>query len=326
MVIWTQKNCCKDFCRGGLCLNDKQIEIFLAVSRFANCTQAAQSLYISQSAVSKSIKALEDELDCLLFDRTNGKMILTEAGRLLLDFSTEYHGKRQKLLSAIRCLGNESVRLPFNIGGIPCTHEYGVMDIIAGFQLSSPQYDVDYYEANQSELFAQLDSKALDIVFARVDFLSPAQYNTFVINDDELVLLCRAGKQPLSGGASVSLAAVEMDCLVTFTRDSSIRTLTEKQFAVSRAKMPYKVIECTRHMQLLSLVANGGYALLPKQLYDASQMANVRAYRIAGALKTSVGFAWPRDGGGKAKTKAFLSYLTSSGKAIPSGNGVSALE
>lgn len=320
------ENCCKDFCRGGLCLNDKQIEIFLAVSRFANCTQAAQSLYISQSAVSKSIKSLEDELDCLLFDRANGKMTLTEAGRLLLDFSTEFHGKRQKLLSAIRCLGNESVRLPFNIGGIPCTHEYGVMDIIAGFQLNSPQYDVDYYEANQSELFAQLDSKALDIVFARVDFLSPAQYNTFVINDDELVLLCRAGKLPLSGGASVSLAAMEMDCLVTFTHDSSIRTLTEKQFAVSRAKMPYKVIECTRHMQLLSLVANGGCALLPKQLYDTSQMANVKAYRIVDALKTSVGFAWPRAGGGKTKTKAFLSYLTSSGKAIPSGNGISTLE
>ena len=72
--------------------------------------------------------------------------------------------------------------------------------------------------------------------------------------------------------------------------------------------------------------AEGGYALLPKQLYDTSQMANVKAYRIVDALKTSVGFAWPRAGGGKKKTKSFLSYLSSSGKAIPSGNGISTSE
>lgn len=77
---------------------------------------------------------------------------------------------------------------------------------------------------------------------------------------------------------------------------------------------------------LQRLLQRGGYALLPKQLYDTSQMANVKAYRIVDALKTSVGFAWPRAGGGKTKTKAFLSYLTSSGKAIPSGNGISTSE
>ena len=72
--------------------------------------------------------------------------------------------------------------------------------------------------------------------------------------------------------------------------------------------------------------AEGGYALLPKQLYDTSQMANVKAYRIAYALKNSVGFVLSRAGGGKTKTKSFLSYLSSSGKAIPSGNGISTLE
>lgn len=77
---------------------------------------------------------------------------------------------------------------------------------------------------------------------------------------------------------------------------------------------------------MLQRLLQRGYALLPKQLYDTSQMANVKAYRIVDALKTSVGFAWPRAGGGKTKTKAFLSYLTSSGKAIPSGNGISTSE
>lgn len=50
----------------------------------------------------------------------------------------------------------------------------------------------------------------------------------------------------------------------------------------------------------------GGYALLPKQLYDTSQMANVKAYRIVDALKTSVGFAWPRAGAARRKPRPFF--------------------
>lgn len=302
-------------------MNDKQIEIFLAVHRFSNCTQAAESMFMSQSAISKSIKSLEEELKCLLFNRINGKMVLTEAGQLMKDFSVDFLTRKKKLFADISCLTADEARPAFNIGGIPCTCEYDVMNIITSFQLNVPGYKVEYFEANQSELIAQLDSGALDVVFARVDSLSPAQYNTLVLNDDELVLICRADKLTCSNGATVDIAQLDMGCLVTFTHDSTIRALVEKQFVSSYAAMPYKVIECTRHKQILSVVSNGGFAILPKMLFDTSGFNNLNYYHIQNSVKTSVGFVWKRSATSKGKAKVFISWLNSPSCAIPARNG-----
>ena len=304
-------------------MTDKQIQIFLAVHRYSSCSHASDALFISQSSVSKYIKSLEEELSCSLFNRINGKMLLTDAGKLFLDYATELQGKRDKLIADINYLTNGSQRIPFTIGGLPCTYEYRAMDIITGFQLSHPQYIVEYNEANQSELFGKLDSKALDIVFARLDFLSPAQYNTRILADDELVLLCRVGKLSLPEDSFVDLSALEMDYLITFTHASSIRGLVEKQFETCRAAMPQKILECSRHRQILSLLATGGYTILPKVLVDTSPVQAINTYHIAKGIKTCVGFAWRRES--TSKVKPFLSYLAEQ-QIIPQWNRDSSSE
>ena len=60
----------------------RQLEYFRTVADMKNLTKAAQMLYISQPALSKSITALEDELGEALFERRNRKMMLTPSGQL----------------------------------------------------------------------------------------------------------------------------------------------------------------------------------------------------------------------------------------------------
>ena len=61
-----------------------QLRSFAAVAELAHLTRAAEKLHISQPAVSAQIKALEDELGVILFERTPQGMLLTAAGRKLL--------------------------------------------------------------------------------------------------------------------------------------------------------------------------------------------------------------------------------------------------
>src|SRR5436853_7401756 len=64
-----------------------QLEVFLAVAREGRFSRAAEKLYRTQSAVSQTIRKLEDELGEPLFDRTSREGVLTDAGRVLHDYA-----------------------------------------------------------------------------------------------------------------------------------------------------------------------------------------------------------------------------------------------
>ena len=58
----------------------RQIEYFLEVEKTLNITKAAQNMYVSQTAITKQLQLLEDELGFALFSRENKRMQLTEGG------------------------------------------------------------------------------------------------------------------------------------------------------------------------------------------------------------------------------------------------------
>lgn len=60
--------------------------IFYEVARLTSFSKAAEKLYVSQSAISQSIKQLEDDLDCVLFHRHHKKTSLTQEGQILYDY------------------------------------------------------------------------------------------------------------------------------------------------------------------------------------------------------------------------------------------------
>ena len=59
----------------------KQLTYFLEIAKMKNFTKAAANLYISQSALSKTVKAMESELGVNLIDRTVNHFKLTARGR-----------------------------------------------------------------------------------------------------------------------------------------------------------------------------------------------------------------------------------------------------
>src|SRR5579859_6872932 len=65
-------------------LDAKQLRAFSILARTGSFTQAARELHLSQSAVSHSMKALEQDVGCRLLDRMGKKVLLTQAGEQLL--------------------------------------------------------------------------------------------------------------------------------------------------------------------------------------------------------------------------------------------------
>ena len=84
-----------------------QLRTFLAVARIGHLTRAAEQLHITQPAVSKQLKALEEELGVLLFDRLPSGMALTKAGEVLLPQAERTLYNAMELLNTSKRLQGE---------------------------------------------------------------------------------------------------------------------------------------------------------------------------------------------------------------------------
>lgn len=83
-------------------LNYHHLYYFWQVATHGNLTQVAQSLHVSQSALSSQVRQLEDSMGTDLFERRGRKLVLTEAGQRVLGYAQDIFSKGEELESLIR--------------------------------------------------------------------------------------------------------------------------------------------------------------------------------------------------------------------------------
>src|SRR5262245_12737152 len=86
-------------------IDSRQLRAFAALVRTGSFTLAAKELFLSQSAISHSIKALESELGCRLLDRMGKRVALTLAGEQLLHHTDKILGEMAQARTALEQLG-----------------------------------------------------------------------------------------------------------------------------------------------------------------------------------------------------------------------------
>src|SRR6266571_9469710 len=78
-----------------------QLEVFLTVARERRFSRAAEKLYRTQSAVSQSIRKLEEEVGEALFDRSSRDGLLTDAGHVLQEYAERLLNLRNNARGAL---------------------------------------------------------------------------------------------------------------------------------------------------------------------------------------------------------------------------------
>ena len=135
---------------------------FVHVAELNSFTKAAQMLDYSQSTVSFQIKQLETELDCLLFERINHTLILTDRGKELLDYAhkvsrltDEFH---QQLNEDREVSGDVHIVSPDSL----C--EAMLLEHFADFYDRFPNIRLKFSTADTVDMFRMLDRNEADIM------------------------------------------------------------------------------------------------------------------------------------------------------------------
>ncbi|MDO4548651.1 MAG: LysR family transcriptional regulator [Clostridia bacterium] len=196
----------------------RQLRYFIAVVEAGSFTEAAEQCYISQSAISQQIQALERELDVELIRRENRRFSLTAAGEHFYRTGRGLMGEIEKLCRETARIGkNDSSQL--KIGYLRCYGGLELHQAIAEFASKHPNVVVSTTMGTHEELYDQIRFGLCDLVLndQRRAF-SDAYVNFELIKCDCFVEI--SCQNHLSGEGCLSMEDVrKMTCILISSRE-----------------------------------------------------------------------------------------------------------
>ena len=153
---------------------------FTHVAELGSFTKAAEQLGYSQSTISFQIKQLEEELDCLLFERINHTVSLTQRGRELVSYALQIRaltdGFKESLEKDEELSGHIHIVTPDSVCDEMINSHY------IGFHKKYPSISIKFTTADTSVMFDMLDHNEADIIIT----LDTHSYNKdYVIAKEE---------------------------------------------------------------------------------------------------------------------------------------------
>lgn len=167
---------------------DFRLRVFYTVAKLLNFTKAAATLHISQPAVTKHIKELEQSYKVTLFDRQPNALSLTGAGRLLYKYAGAIMEQYDLLEFDINAL-NEKIAGELCIAASATVARYVLPPILASFNERLPDVRLHILEGSSSRVQQLLMDNVVDAGFIEGTADKPGlQYIPYL--EDEMVLAC----------------------------------------------------------------------------------------------------------------------------------------
>ncbi|HEV7382584.1 MAG TPA: LysR substrate-binding domain-containing protein [Dyadobacter sp.] len=195
---------------------DFRLRVFYTVAQTLNFSRASEQLHISQPAVTKHIKELEQQYATTLFDRSRQQIKLTRAGEVLLQHAHLIFEQYQKLEFDINLLQNKTEG-DLQIGASTTIAQYVIPQYLAYFHKRFPQIRIELTNANSLEIEQLLLAKKIDLGLVEGPIRhTDLKYTTFL--QDEIVLVTGARNKKRT------ISAKELSVLPLLIRESGSGT------------------------------------------------------------------------------------------------------
>lgn len=271
----------------------RQLEIIRAIAETGSFTAAGQKLHVSQSAISRQILLLEEELKEPVFLRVGRRIRITAAGESLLQLS---HRVFQDLKDTIAGItdSQESLRGQIRLLGGMTVCLYVFPPLLTELKRQHPDVDLKLMTGSSERCLQQLRAGTGDLGFLTLPIDQP-DLVTVPVMQEELMLVTTA-KHPLSRKRKVLPQDLVRQPFVLFETGSNTRRVIDEFFMTSRIE-PQIVMETENVEIIKAMVRNGiGISIIP-YLAAAREVASGHFFcaRIEGrALVRETGWVYPK--------------------------------
>jgi DNA-binding transcriptional LysR family regulator len=210
-------------CRAGIVgstVELRHLRYFVAVAEAENVLRAAtQKLHVSQPAVSRQIRDLEDELGAQLFERTGKSVRLTEAGFLFLKEARAVLERTNEAVRSVRAFA-QAGETELHVGYTPALRAQIVSPTLRAFQREMPKVHVKLHDWSNEKIVTGLRDGRLQLAFTvRPSKRGESRDLRFEELLREQVRLAVPPTHPFAQRRSVSLADAAKEAFVGLTRE-----------------------------------------------------------------------------------------------------------
>jgi DNA-binding transcriptional LysR family regulator len=261
----------------------RQLEILRAVADTGSFTAAGHRLHLSQSAVSRQILLLEEELDEQVFLRMSGKIKITPAGSTLLALSRrvfeDIDATRASIVESRKSLAG-TVRL---VGGMTVCL-YVLPPLLKEFQREHPNVEIKVTAAPTPRLVRLLRTGGADLGLVTLPVDEPGLEVTPVLREE--LMLITSPQHPLARKRQITGRDLARQAFVLFEAGSNTRRTIEEFFG--KEQIAPQVITETENVEIIKALVRVrlGISIVPYQAVArevaAGQLfsARIRGHRL----------------------------------------------
>ncbi|MDO5443084.1 MAG: LysR substrate-binding domain-containing protein [Bacteroidia bacterium] len=231
-IIFVNVRTTKIYVRPDVVMELRQLKYFVRTAQTLNFSEAARSLYVSQSTLSQQIKSLENELGTILFQRDSHSASLTQSGSMLLPLAIQTLQDADACKAQVNDL-KEMLTGELNIG-VTYSFSHIITETVKSFVKEYPGVKLNIFYRNMGELMEALRHREVDLVLA----FKPGQpYDEIESGDlfsDKLSVIMRKD-HVLAGRKSISLEELNRYRIAIPAKGLQARNALEEYICIERS-------------------------------------------------------------------------------------------
>ena len=265
----------------------RHLQYFIAVSKYLHFTKAAESLHIAQPTLSQQIHLLEQEINTPLFDRIGKKVLLTEAGEILLKYSLRIFDTLDQAetdISQLKGLERGHVK-------IACLGSYLAMETVMTFHQRFPKIQISVEQLSTETIRHKLLQNELDfgIVFLP---LADRELESIPLYTETLAVIA-SRTHALARQRQLTLDQLRDEPLILMSKKYLIRQIFD-QACQEKGYDFTPVIELSEMDDLREMVEkNIGVSVLPRLYVRSVSPRRIKAIPLADApIQRTIGIVY----------------------------------